>query len=152
MRTRRRHILRGFVVGSLIGLAISVSLLVLACVGLESHPLFRVAFSPSGIVALAMQGDNGTGHEPLVIRVLPVAATVVVHVLVGAGLGALVAMITHFTRGHPRFLMKPHNQRVPSSAAMPGWGLQTIGLPTPQGAALNAPNPPVLTLGENYHQ
>ena len=93
MRTRRRHILRGFVVGSLIGLAISVSLLVLACAGLESHPLFEVAFSPSGIVVLAMQGDNWTGHEPLVIRVLPVAATVVVHVLVGAGLGALVSMM-----------------------------------------------------------
>ena len=85
-------------VGGLIGLAISISLLVLAAVGLETKPLIELVFSPAGMVALAMKGDNWTGHEPFVVRALPVAATVAFHALVCASLGALVSIVTHIRR------------------------------------------------------
>jgi hypothetical protein len=95
MRTRRRYILRGFVIGGLVGITFSVSLLLLAAIGLEVRPVFEALFSMAGMFALAMKGDNWTGQEPPAVRMLPVAATVVVHASVCATLGALVAVVRH---------------------------------------------------------
>jgi len=98
MRTKGRYILRGLTVGGLLGLAISISLLVLAFAGLEIKPLIEVVFSPAGVVMLAMKGDNWPGSEPLFVHYLAVVATVAIHALVGAGAGAVVSTVMYGRR------------------------------------------------------
>jgi hypothetical protein len=93
MRTRRSRALRGFVVGAIVGLAVSVGLLGLAVLGIQIQQVNDIIFAPAGMFMLAIKGDNWTGNEPFVILALPLVATVGLHGLVCALLGAIASLV-----------------------------------------------------------